>query len=349
MYNHNLFYNEQYEIKGQKFDTQINEWSNKYQSLMSIEQKRFLMSIISENKMKNVLEIGVWNGVSSLCILKSGLSSNKDFNLYSIDFLDNKDFIGQAVNGFCTEDEKKHYHLNVGKTAFDIEYIIPRDMKFDLVFIDAGHAHPFPLFDLIFSIPYMNENTIIVLHDIIDYMRPNAWGESFIFESWQGDKYRLYKNFEKNTYSTMGCIKLYNTQEELYNNIKILANLSFRANPWAVDFYKNEKSINDIDNTKKNMGLGFCLEDILMIKNYMEKYYTKDLANEIYNIFIDNYNEYIKNYLLYIHETRFFNYLFKNNNIYSSLNKKLDKLINMIVWWIPIKKIRDNIRKKLNE
>ena len=102
MYNHNLFFNEKYEIRGKKFDDQINEWSTKYKSLMSIEQKRFLMSIISENKIKNVLEVGIFNGVSSLCILKSGLSANKDFHLYSIDLNNNKDFVGQAVFGFCT-------------------------------------------------------------------------------------------------------------------------------------------------------------------------------------------------------------------------------------------------------
>ena len=89
MYNHNLFFNEKYEIRGKKFDDQINEWSTKYKSLMSIEQKRFLMSIISENKIKNVLEVGIFNGVSSLCILKSGLSANKDFHLYSIDLNNN--------------------------------------------------------------------------------------------------------------------------------------------------------------------------------------------------------------------------------------------------------------------
>ena len=105
MYNHNLFFNEKYEIRGKKFDDQINEWSTKYKSLMSIEQKRFLMSIISENKIKNVLEVGIFNGVSSLCILKSGLSVNKDFHLYSIDLNNNKDFVGQAVFGFCNEEE----------------------------------------------------------------------------------------------------------------------------------------------------------------------------------------------------------------------------------------------------
>lgn len=325
MYNHNLFFNEEYEIKGKKFDKQINEWSQKYQSLMSIEQKRFLMSIISENNIKNILEIGIFNGVSSLCMLKAGLIKNKDFNLYSIDLNNNKDFVGQAVFGFCNEEELKHYHINIGKTILDIEDIFPKDIKFDLVFIDAGHHHPHPLFDLIFSVPYMHKDTIIVLHDIIDYMRPNAWGESFIFESWTGDKYRLYKDKTKNIYSYMGCIKLYKTKEELYDNIRVVANIPFKANPWSIKYYPDKKIIDSLTIT---------LEDINKLKKYMEKYYSKDFANEIYDIFIKNYKEYEKNCLLYIHETRFFNYLYENilkiNNDINTLNNNYNKINNDI-------------------
>ena len=330
MYNHNLFFNEEYEIKGKKFDAQINEWSTKYQSLMTMEQKRFLMSIISENKMKNVLEIGIFNGVSSLCMLKAGLMGNKDFNLYSIDLNDNKNFVGQAVFGFCNEEELKHYHINIGKTAFDIENIVNEDIKFDLVFIDAGHHHPHPLLDLIFSIPYMHENTIIVLHDVITHQVPYDWGASFIFEAWTGDKYRVYDDKAKNIFNHMGCIKLHKSKEELYDNIRIIANTPFRAWPWGSLEYWQNRNIMD--------SLTFNLNNINELKKYMEKYYSKDFADEIYNIFTKNYEEYQKNCLLYIQEMRFFKYL----------SNRLDKLIDMIVWWIPIKKVRDNIRKKLS-
>lgn len=340
MYNHNLFFNERYEIRGKIFDTQINEWSKKYISGMTMEQKRFLMSIISENKMKNILEIGIFNGVSSLCILKAGLIGNEDFNLYSIDLNDDKDFVGQAVFGFCNEEELKHYHINIGKTVFYIENIVPKDIKFDLVFIDAGHHHPHPLIDLIFSIPYMHENTIIVLHDVIDYMRPNDWGAGFIFESWIGDKYGLYIDGTQNIYSNMGCIKLYKTKEELYDNIKLVANTPFRPFPWAV-MYNPDKKIMD--------SLTISLKDFDILKEYMEKYYNKDFADEIYNIFIKNYEEYKKNCLLYIHETRFFNYLReKDINNYNKLSNVIYKFTDMVVWFIPIRKIRDKLRDKIN-
>ncbi|WP_158639871.1 hypothetical protein [Brachyspira aalborgi] len=66
-----------------------------------------------------------------------------------------------------------------------------------------------------------------------------------------------------------------------------------------------------------------------------------------------------------MHETRFYNHLFKINNaninnmrvlsnykdeLLNELNKiKVDfnKLINDLAWWIPIRKWRDNFRSKM--
>ena len=286
MYNYDLFFNEQYEIKGKQFDAQIKEWSTKYKSLMTIEQKRFLMSVIVENKIKNVLEIGIFNGVSSLCILKAGLSNYKDFNLYGIDVNSDKNFVGQAVYGFCDEEEIKHYHINIGKTSFNIEDIVPKDIKFDLIFIDAAHHHPFPIFDLILSIPYMHQDSIILLHDVINYFKPHDWGGSFIFESWKGDKYRIFNN-ESEMPSSMGCIKLPKTKQELYNNIKTIANIPFKPIPWGnLEYYKSVDIVDD--------SLRFNMDTLKNLKTIMEKYYPEDFTNEIYNMLKNNYEEYKK-------------------------------------------------------
>ena len=102
-----MFSKEKYEIKGKRFANLVNELSNKYTSAMSIEQKCFLMEIINDKKMQNVLEIGVFMGVTSACILKSGLSVNNKFQLYGIDNNSDK-IIGSAVNGLCSEEEKEH-------------------------------------------------------------------------------------------------------------------------------------------------------------------------------------------------------------------------------------------------
>lgn len=355
------FYKEKYEIKGKKFYPLIGNWRKQFNSLMTYDQMSFLMSVIEENKMNNVLEIGVFNGVSSMAILTAGLSSNKNFNLYSVDINKDEKFVGQAVKELCNDEWKKHYHLTTGQTVFNIENIIPKNIKFDLVFIDAGHSHPLPLFDLIYSIPYMHDNTIILLHDVVNYMRPNAWGESFIFESWSGNKYRVY-DYDHKTFSNMGVIKLHENKKELWENIKLISKIKFRANPWAINIYYDINNIKDYKHT--NYGLQFSIDNINDIKKYVNKYYSKSFAEELYNNLTINYKDYMENCYLYMHETRFYNYLFEINNaninnirtlsnskdeLSNELNKikaNFNKLINDLAWWIPIRKWRDGFRNK---
>ena len=125
----------------------------------------------------------------------------------------------------------------------------------------------------------------------------------------------------------------------------------FKPIPWGnLEYYKSVDIVDD--------SLRFNMDTLKNLKTIMEKYYPEDFTNEIYNMLKNNYEEYKKNSLLYIHEQRFIDLLYENiidtsnpNNLYNkldSINNKLNKLINMLTWCIPIKKVRENIRKKLN-
>ena len=315
-----------YEILGKKFINEINFYNMNYHSLMSNVQKQFIMSFITENKINNALEVGVFNGVSSLCMLKAGLSVNENFNLYAIDYSKNEQFIGQAVRELCDDEEKKHYHLNIGKTTADINNIIDTNIKFDFVFIDGGHAHPEPLFDLIYIIPYIHDETIILLHDIVDYLRPNAWGPSFIFETWTGEKYRVY-DYDNNIFSSMGYIKLHKNKNELLENILSICGIPFRASPRAMLLY-NVYDTSIIE--RSNTGLSFSMNEINKLSNYVEKYYSKTFAQKVNSILSKNYEDYIKVCVLYMQETKFFNYLhrcnIKNENSINNLINEFNRI-----------------------
>ena len=354
---------EKYEIKGKKFYSQINQYLEKYHLLMSHVQMGFLSSLIEQNKFNNILEIGVFQGVNSIFMLKAGLSSNDNFNLYSIDLATDKNFYGKVAMDTLNDKEKEHYHLFLGKSVFDIEEIIPENIKFDLVFIDAAHSHPLSLLDLIYSIPYLNKDALIFLHDIIDYDEP-AWGESYIFEAWSGDKYRLY-DYDNKVFSNMGCIKLHDNPQNMYKDLKIIAHNKFMANPWFVNNYNHNKynhnnmTVKAVDDIL-TFGLGLEDKDLDKIKIYMDKHYDKIFSYEILEIFKHNLSEYKRNCLYNIHQSRLLhsfsqrimNLEIGNND--SSLNKRISnleygfrKVIDSLAWWIPIRKWRDNFRNKL--
>ena len=347
-------YEKNYEKEGYKFHNEIKKTQQKYKSLMSTVQIGFLMSIIEDNKFNNVLEIGTFNGVSGLNMVKSGLHANNNFNFYTIDINPDTDFIGQALINELTKEELEHCHINAGKTVFDIESIVPKNTIFDLIFIDGGHFHPTSLINLLFLIPYTTKDTIIVLHDVVGYLKTYCWGESFIFESWTYDKYRLYDEY---SFSNMGCIQLHNNEEELYNNIKLIAKQPFSANPYQIDIY-NKK---DINLYYKNYGISISFDDINKLHNYLLKHYNNDFANEINIILTNNYKEYLEKYIYKIHECRLFDYFYENitsindklyhhNNAYKKIYNIIylyEKLINKISWWIPVRKWRDNFRNKM--
>ena len=313
-----------YEKIGYELFLTYPNFQAKHKSLACPYQISFLLGLIKEFKFSNgskidtVLEIGVYNGVTSLYMLKAGCR-RESFHLYGIDKGEDE-FFGQAVFAEAGKEELPHYHLHRNSTSFDIEKVIPG--KIDMVFIDAGHSHPHPIIDLIHVIPFLHEESIVLLHDVVDYMRPNAWGESFIFCGWKDEKYQTValdtviqsdtnitpnKNFQtRETHkayrkTSLGCIKIPRNKEKLYNNILEIAAIPFRASPWQFD----------------DCYLGLVVDETHFdtLKQFMEKYYDKEFAHIVFSQFQSNLNEYKKNWLLYLHETRFFNFLFERSSL----------------------------------
>ena len=325
-----------YEFKGKIFTNQIIDYQNIYKSLMTINQLEFLMSLIYENKLKYVLEIGVYNGVSSLCMLKAGLKGNRDFELYSFDINADINFYGKAVMESCTDEEKKHYNLFLKSTSFDIDNIIQNNIKFDLVFIDAKHSHPGPLIDLLFIIPYLNDNALVCLHDVVDHYIPNDFGASYIFEIWNDNyKYRVY-DYENKVFSSMGIIQIPYDKNILLENLIAISKISFQVDPYNAYFYNS-----------KNMKycLGIDINDINKLKTYIMKNYNNEIfANQIFDIFMKNYNNYMDNFIYNICNTRGQLFLYKNIEKINDFYIKYNNFIEAISWWIPIKKLRERFR-----
>ena len=329
-----------YEEIGHKIFLKYPDFQKKYKSLSDKFQISFLLGMIDsfefQNKchIKNVLELGVFNGITSLYMLKTGCKRD-DFQLYGIE-IGKEGFFGEAVFKEATEEELLHYHLHRNSTSFDIEKVVANN-KIDMVFIDAGHSHPHPIIDLIHVLPFLHEESIVLLHDVVDYMRPNAWGESFIYCGWKDEKYQTVFLDEKNQpirKSTLGCIKIPKDKTKLYDNIMDIIMIPFRAAPWKFDdFY-----------------LGINENHLDLLKVFMEKYYNNDFAKKVIIQLQMNLCEYKKNWLLYMHETKFYNFLHERlsrsieyDNLYTlKIIQKIENLLKKVVRKF-IKKKRKNI------
>ncbi|MBZ9570453.1 class I SAM-dependent methyltransferase [Methanobrevibacter sp. TMH8] len=305
-----------YEKEGYNIFINQKNYRKSYNSLTNHSQISFLLGLISSFKFSNgesiktALEVGIYNGVTSTYMLKEGSKKN-NFSLYCIE-KGEEDFFGEVLLKECSSDELKNCSINKGCTVFDIENILKEDTKLDLVFLDAGHSHPYPLIDLIHVIPYLHDESIVLLHDVVDYMRPNAWGESFIYTDWSEYKYRtcyIDSNQEIKSETSLGYIEIPKNKEIIYENLLKIAKIPFRASPWKID----------------DIYLGISKESIGKLKIFMEKYYDKKFVEEIIGIFYKNLEEYTDHWNLYHHETKFFNYLYENSQNHAERIGKLEK------------------------
>jgi hypothetical protein len=147
-------------------------------------------------------------------------------------------------------------------------------------------------------------------------------GESFIYCGWEDEKYRtvfLNKKQEPDGSTTLGCIKIPADKTKLYDNIYKIVKIPFRAAPWQFD----------------DIYLGINETHLNMLKIFMEEFYDKDFAEQVFNQFESNLKEYKDLWLLYAHETRFFNYLFERNNLYTlKVIQKVENFLKKILkYW----------------
>lgn len=137
------------------------------------EESYFLYNIIKTFNPKTVCELGVASGWSTSVILwaiNELITENpeSDYQYSGID-IDTHCYFDRSLEvGFLVpeliEDSSYVGTINRGKdlTHFGDEF---NEGEIDLIFIDANHKHPYPAVDLLAAIPFIKDNSVVVLHD----------------------------------------------------------------------------------------------------------------------------------------------------------------------------------------
>lgn len=144
----------------------INEKMIKNASwIMELDEAAFINGLIRKHKPKNILEIGVARGGSSILILNA-IKDILDSRLVSIDLNSNykSKKVGYLVNEIFPELMGK-WKLYTGDMPH--KFLSKLNLNFDFFFLDTAHITPGEFFNLIEVLPFLNENSIVVLHDIV--------------------------------------------------------------------------------------------------------------------------------------------------------------------------------------
>ena len=251
----------------------------------------FINGLIRKFKPKNCLEIGVANGGSSILILNA-IKDIPGSSLISLDlntqlYFNKSQKTGYRVNQFFPE-LTKNWKLLTGQQPH--KFLIKLNMKFDFVFLDTAHSAPGEILNFIEILPFLNENAIFVLHDILWHFTQTKFYPSnvYLFPVIYGDKVLLKDKY--GSIGNIGAVFLHNNQEKHYIDYFLLL-FAF----W--EYMPKDNEINDL-------------------KIFIKNFYKKDIYLKIFDIAvmknkisITNYQKYYRNY----------SYIEKRHEYYKSL------------------------------
>ena len=250
--------------------------------ILSKNEAYFINGLIRKLKPKNCLEIGVANGGSSILILNA-IKDISDSSLISLDrntqlFNDQSKKTGYRVNQYFPE-LAKNWKLFTGQQPH--KFLVKLNMKFDFVFLDTAHTAPGEILNFIELLPFLNENAIFVLHDILWHFssKINFYPSNvYLYPVIHGDKV-LLKNKDGSIGNT-GAIFLYNNQEKHYLDYFCLL-FAF----W--EYMPKDNEINDL-------------------RIFIKSFYKKDIYLKIFNTAVIRNRISIKNHQKYYKENIYF-------------------------------------------
>jgi len=211
--------------------------------IMGLNEAKFINGIIRKNKLKNCLEIGVARGGSSILILNS-IKDIENSILVSLDlnkevYNDPNKSTGYRVNKYFPELTKK-WKLLTGDLPH--KFLVKLKIKFDFLFLDSTHASPGEILNFIEALPFLNENAIVVIHDLLWHFGKVKKTKFFpscisLIPSIFGDK--IFLHTDKRGISNIGAVFLYSNQEEHYIDYFLLL-----LNFW--EYIPKDNQINDL-------------------------------------------------------------------------------------------------------
>ena len=290
--------------------------------LMSKEEREFLNAIILRSQPKKLLEVGVFEGGSSVIMLNA-IKNNKESRLFSIDYAEKcspEKKIGYIVDFYSNLSDR--WTLFTGGLSLKFMEVIGGDI--DMCLIDTVHSNPGEILDILMVLPFLKDDALIVFHDVNNHTTSGKFAEcntyagitnNLLFSAISGKKY-IQGNFID------------------HSPIPTMENCYYFPNIGAIKIdYETKKRAFDIFN-------------LLTLKwMYLP---SKEEEQDIINFFTKYYDEYFVRYLkkVFFYHRECYEYATDLNHI--SMNYLLRQIIKKILGKktvMKIRKMKNNIHK----
>lgn len=168
-------------------------WATGY---VSGEDAAFLLHMVSALQPSTVVELGVASGASSAALLFAldQLPDGPARRLYSCDvrttcYFNEAYETGQACREMYPAP-RTAWHRAFPADARTLAAQLPPGGA-DLTFIDANHAHPWPLLDLLHVTAFARPGSWVILHDVdlpVQHPEHQVFGPRWLFQAWPFNK-----------------------------------------------------------------------------------------------------------------------------------------------------------------
>lgn len=201
-------------------------------------ESAFLCGMLREFKPHKILEVGIAGGGTTAIIMQCMEILGEDYELHSVDIADKFYRDNSKSCGYLGEEAKKY--ISGANQKFYLGKILPECIDsigddIDCVILDTAHVLPGEVLDFLTVFPYLKENAIIILHDLINnhctnnktIFRKNANATKILFDSISGKKYMMKDDSEpvRNGFPNIGAIQITNeTKQNLANIVSALSN-----------------------------------------------------------------------------------------------------------------------------
>lgn len=248
--------------------------------ILTLEQAYLINGLIRKHRPKNCLEIGVEHGGSAILIL----NAIKDFPESSLVSIDLYTFVNETKKKGYNVGEKfpelmKKWKLFLGDMPH--KFLSKLNIKFDLIFLDSAHVTPGEFVNFIEVLPFINDNAIIILHDIVwhfnrifddnlKYNKVTHPTEINLLSSLIGKKI-MFKS-DENYLMNIGVVFLDKNQKKYYLNYFLLL-----VNIW--NYIPTDKQLNEFRKFIKKY-----YKDKMLLKIYDNAvYFNKNAYNKLIN------------------------------------------------------------------
>mgnify|MGYP001350770366 FL=1 len=129
---------------------------------ISISQCHFLHLLIKTSKIKKILEIGTFTGLSTLSM---SLALPEDGSVIALD--KNQETSKTAVNFFKKASQENKINLIIAPALESLKSLNDKNQKFDLVFIDADKENYKNYYN--YSVELVDKNGLIIIDNVLWY------------------------------------------------------------------------------------------------------------------------------------------------------------------------------------